>query len=101
MANDGYVSAEAFLATAPLNPANALTCPLCGGPTEVKDSRAKVYAGFSTTSRRRLCMSCGHRYTTFEVLERELERLQGLITRVAKVKDALAELMLQVNRLEA
>jgi transcriptional repressor NrdR len=41
-----------------------MTCPLCQSPTRVLESRS-AEAG-AATRRRRVCSSCGHRFTTFE-----------------------------------
>ena len=42
-----------------------MRCPFCGEEdTQVKDSRASEDA--ATIRRRRLCSSCGSRFTTFE-----------------------------------
>ena len=72
---DDRVSAEDFLLSAPLSSENALTCPKCGAPTEVKDSRPKAPYGFTTTGRRRLCVECGNRFNTIEVSTVVYERL--------------------------
>lgn len=39
-------------------------CPDCGSPTSVKDSRSM--AGIEGIRRRRRCLSCGLRFTTWE-----------------------------------
>ena len=41
------------------------TCPLCKGPTFVKDTRVKFGGGIR---RRRGCADCGQRFTTIERL---------------------------------
>lgn len=43
-----------------------LACPLCDGVTEVIDSRN---APDNSIRRRRKCIKCGHRYSTYEIIE--------------------------------
>ena len=45
-----------------------MNCPECDHPTRVLESR-RADAG-AATRRRRVCTSCGHRFTTFERRER-------------------------------
>lgn len=48
-----------------------MTCPKCESPTEVINSRKKKGIGLkvnSTVARRRLCSSCGFRFSTKEVI---------------------------------
>ena len=45
-----------------------MNCPECDHPTRVLESR-RADAG-AATRRRRVCSSCGHRFTTFERRER-------------------------------
>lgn len=40
-----------------------MTCPVCGGDTMVFNSRPRP----ETVFRRRECLTCGHRFTTYEV----------------------------------
>jgi len=40
-----------------------MKCPLCGKMTKVIDSRNGPY---NTTRRRRECLNCGNRFTSFE-----------------------------------
>lgn len=40
-----------------------MKCPICGGNTEVRDSRPKV----DTIYRRRRCVKCNYRFSTVEV----------------------------------
>jgi transcriptional repressor NrdR len=52
----------------PISPANAMKCPQCHQDNDrVIDSRAS-HDGFATR-RRRECINCGHRYTTYERIE--------------------------------
>jgi len=43
----------------------AWACESCGGRTKIIDSRKDSAMGF--TRRRRSCLSCRHRFTTYEV----------------------------------
>lgn len=46
-----------------------MRCPKCGGPDDkVIDSRASREG--RAIRRRRVCLACGHRYTTYEQIER-------------------------------
>ncbi len=54
---------------------NALTCQLCGSPTTVKDSRPVKHFGFTTTLRRRACVSCNKRYSTMEITTQYYRRM--------------------------
>ena len=48
-----------------------MRCPFCGkDDTQVKDSRASDDGG--SIRRRRLCTSCGSRFTTFERIQLRL-----------------------------
>lgn len=44
-----------------------MLCPECGSTTKVTDSRYR-----SKQYRRRLCKSCGHRFTTYEISQIDL-----------------------------
>lgn len=55
---------------------SAFTCPLCGGKTAVKDSRPVPN---NIIRRRRLCLVCGHRVTTFEVEAKRYSEASGLL----------------------
>lgn len=41
-------------------------CPQCGGSSMVKDSRPAGLGGSSAVRRRRMCLACGWRWTTWE-----------------------------------
>jgi hypothetical protein len=43
-----------------------IPCPACHGPTSVKDSRLTTHDGQSAVRRRRRCLKCSFRFTTFE-----------------------------------
>lgn len=58
-------------------------CPLCGKETYVVDAR-QTERGFK---RRRCCQSCGYRYNTIEMMERDgmlLYRLRKIMERVER-----------------
>ena len=40
-----------------------MTCPVCGGKTEVRDSYSEV----DVIYRKRRCVECGHTFTTEEI----------------------------------
>jgi len=61
-----------------------LGCPKCGKTNcAVKDSRAGK-AG--TVRRRRLCASCGHRFTTYEWESNELSGLREMLSKFEAVQ---------------
>lgn len=55
-----------------------MLCPICNSDTRVIDSRFKD----SRIRRRRKCLSCGYRYSTYEVIKPNKNMLK-LITDVA------------------
>lgn len=64
-------------------------CPDCGtDKTEIKGTMG----GATRVKRWRECNTCGHRFTTFEVHEKELELLQRIRKSHLKALTALAEL---------
>lgn len=47
---------------------NSVECPECGHKKGVvKDSRQRKAVGMVTMIRRRECLGCGHRFTTYEL----------------------------------
>lgn len=93
-----HMTAENFPRTAPLNSENALTCPLCGAPTEVRNSRPFAEHGFTTTRRRRYCTRCPHRFNTIEITTATYDRLTGIPARLAAVRGALDALFDHIDR---
>lgn len=62
-----------------------MKCPKCANDTRVYDSRVIS----STQTRRRICINCGHRYTTHEVIVQELaaeDEVKVAIAKAAEVK---------------
>lgn len=47
-------------------------CPKCGGNLNVIDSRSTKFMGEDTVIRRRKCLACPHRFTTYEISEANL-----------------------------
>src|SRR5262245_19155784 len=43
-------------------------CPHCGERSAVKDSRPASIGGASTVKRRRICLACHQRWTTYETV---------------------------------
>lgn len=56
------------MAASAVQEGDAMTCPVCGGKTAVKDS----YAECDVVYRERRCVECGYRFTTAEE-EKELD----------------------------
>ena len=52
-----------------------MRCPECGEETEVVDSRKS----HNTIRRRRECLNCGLRFTTYEVLDYDYQDLKKLL----------------------
>lgn len=49
-------------------------CPLCGSRTEVVDSRSD-YKIANAIYRRRRCIKCDHKFTTYELPKSEYKKL--------------------------
>lgn len=93
----------------------AMTCPQCQGETRVLESRTAE--GGAAIRRRRLCKSCGARFTSFEraaatglaVEKRDgrrqpfnAEKLRGALTRAAHKRSVSAsQVSAAVSRVEA
>lgn len=59
----------------------------CGSHADVKDSRGSTLAdGTPTIRRRRVCASCGERWTTYEVHADALEQMQMDARRVVAAR---------------
>ncbi len=91
--------AEELFNDAPICANNALTCPHCGLPTDVKDSRPALVYGFTTMRRRRACTSCSSRHTTIEITMVEYERLTMLPSQFAVFKNKLEEVVGHADQL--
>lgn len=59
---------------------DGICCPICGSASNgVTDSRpAMLGAAITSIRRRRKCSDCGKRFTTFEVTEVVMERLDAV-----------------------
>ena len=75
-----------------------MRCPFCGkGDTQVKDSRASDDGG--SIRRRRLCTSCGSRFTTFERIQlRDLTVIKRNGKKIPFERDKLLKSMLMALR---
>ena len=75
-----------------------MRCPFCGkDDTQVKDSRASDDGG--SIRRRRLCTSCGSRFTTFERIQlRELTVIKRNGKKILFDRDKLLKSMLMALR---
>ena len=75
-----------------------MRCPFCGkDDTQVKDSRASDDGG--SIRRRRLCTSCGSRFTTFERIQlRELTVIKRNGKKIPFDRDKLLKSMLMALR---
>ena len=75
-----------------------MRCPFCGkDDTQVKDSRASDDGG--SIRRRRLCTSCGSRFTTFERIQlRDLTVIKRNGKKIPFERDKLLKSMLMALR---
>lgn len=67
-------------------------CPECGHKTKVMDSRNYKTGRY----RRRMCLKCGYRYTTWETMRRDLnkrdfEMIDTLINDLIKIRNRMRE----------
>ena len=69
-------------------------CPKCQGDSEVVDSRVSG----NTTRRRRVCLQCKERWTTYEMESDELLRLRSFKRRVAEAWGNLNDVMTEAER---
>ena len=95
--NGAVESAEEFFERAPISRDNALTCPSCGTPTNVVDSRPKVMHGFTTTWRRRACSGCDMRFNTLEVRMEYFETAVSVLSRLARIKNPIENRVYSAN----
>lgn len=69
-----YIDKNARCVTAHLNNINrgviSMKCPKCPGDKGTKVIESREVADGESIRRRRECLACGHRYTTYERLER-------------------------------
>ena len=72
-------------------------CPKCGSTeTRVVDSRPRAYNGNPTMRRRRECISCNERYSTYEFSVEFFNSLEE--TGGEKVKKLVRELAINILR---
>ena len=45
-----------------------MNCTKCAGESRVIDSRGATFHGDNVVRRRRFCLGCGHRWTTYELI---------------------------------
>lgn len=74
-----------------MRPGGGFCCPKCGGRTSVKDSGSRQIK--DGLNRRRVCLSCKYRFTTFELTE---ERIAAL----TKIKNAAYVMLAAIKELE-
>jgi len=54
-----------------------MNCPECNSKkTEVLDSRPRVFG--DTIRRRRICSECDHKFTTYEIKDKYLNKLEHI-----------------------
>lgn len=74
-------------------------CPHCDSvDTVVKDSRPHIKMDIKSVRRRRMCLSCSFRFTTYEVTQEKLNELDAigdtpsLLNKAKKVRKVLLHL---------
>jgi transcriptional regulator NrdR family protein len=67
---------------------DGVQCPKCNGESRVIDSRD----GETSRRRRRECLSCKHRYSTYEIHAAEYDRLQVLKIDLGQINAAITTL---------
>lgn len=68
---------------------DSVQCPRCNGESKVIDSRD----GESARRRRRECLRCKNRYSTYEIHAAEYDRLQATKVDMRQINDAIAALL--------
>lgn len=77
-----------------------MNCQKCGTSTSVCDSR--TLNGGKSIRRRRLCGSCGHRFTTYEHAAYDHAPLNPQqSTEIKAVRDVLEALKITLDKIEA
>lgn len=66
-----------------------MDCPLCHQSTSVVEKRGEVAAD----RRRRECVGCGHRFTTYEIRAGELESLRSAKHKLDQLTEQLTDLL--------
>lgn len=69
-----------------------MKCPKCGSPTAVLDTRDK-----GEWERRRQCKSCGHRFSTVEIVRDDLRRIRLKANAPDNYKIALRGVIKQIE----
>lgn len=69
-------------------------CARCDGETVVKDSRSTHVGKFNAVRRRRECLRCSHRFSTFETHE----DMRTDIKKIAAAQNALAAASAGISR---
>lgn len=59
-----------------------MNCPLCGSDSKVWNSRQRD----GNVWRRRECLKCRHRWTTYEITERAFKRVERVEAIVAELQ---------------
>lgn len=73
-----------------------MLCPKCGGDTGVVDTRPTAN---NTIRRRRTCIACGHRLTTFETIadSNPGSDAERMLRQAAKLRDIAKRIELILN----
>lgn len=67
---------------------DGLQCPKCNGESRVIDSRD----GETARRRRRRCLRCRHRYSTYEIHAAEYDKLQAFKINLDQINAAITTL---------
>ena len=71
-----------------------MRCPECFeiGKSKVIDSRNSIPNEIMMKRRRRECLNCGHRFTTYEILSENIEFIRAVARRSGEIYKALKKL---------
>lgn len=67
---------------------DSVQCPACNGESRVIDSRD----GESARRRRRECLTCKHRYSTYEIHAEEYDKLRAFKIDLGQIESAISSL---------
>lgn len=83
----------------------AMPCPKCSGKMETRDSRPTTHRGAPSVRRRRHCVKCRYRITTFEIQDTgddfEHETLPKVIGAARTANELLTNLIAQFDGMSA
>lgn len=70
-----------------------MNCPECDGNSMVIDTRFRKYQSMTSRRRRRCCLDCGIRFTTYEFYGDDFQRVEDKIENFRKKYAVFARVM--------